>query len=152
MKVSVVNKTRYAFPKTRARCIVEILEKQLVRATDEVSLAIVGLKEMQGINRTYRGKDEPTDVLAFDYGEILLCPAYIKKKHRIKTKRELIQKIGELFVHGLAHIAGYTHETREKEREMKEVEEKIVRCYYGGKLSEKLKAKSVKVQLKAKKF
>ena len=126
MTVSLNNKTSFLIYKAVFQKFLAIGEKQMALSCDEISIAILPSKQMQTVNRTYRGTDSPTDVLAFDYGEILLCPAYIRKKHHLKTMQEVIQKMGELFIHGLAHIAGYTHETEEKEREMKAVEEKVM--------------------------
>lgn len=122
MKILLNNKTSFLIYKRNFEKLFKIAQKHLLLDMEEMSLALIVSKEMQEINRMYRGADSPTDVLAFGYGEILLCPAYIKKKYRLKTKPEVVKKMGELFIHGLSHIAGYTHETEEKEREMREVE------------------------------
>ena len=96
------------------------------KGIEEISLAIVPEAEMQKVNSMYRGKDAPTDVLAFDYGEIVLCPAYSKKKYGLQTKEEVRQKMQELFVHALAHIGGYGHESEREEKEMGRVEKSIM--------------------------
>ncbi|MBI4359552.1 MAG: rRNA maturation RNase YbeY [Candidatus Jacksonbacteria bacterium] len=103
---------------SRARKIVKLQE-------EEISLAILSRGDMRRINRVYRACDEPTDVLSFDYGEILLCPAYIKEKYRLSSSREIAEKMRELFIHGLVHIAGFRHGTKKQERAMQKVEEKI---------------------------
>lgn len=100
--------------------------KVLLLEERAISLAIVSKNEMRKINRAYRRVDAPTDVLAFDYGEILLCPAYIKEKYGLISKREVQAKMRELFVHGLVHIGGFDHRTKKGEAEMKEVEKKIL--------------------------
>lgn len=94
-----------------------------------ISLAVISKNEMREINSAYRGADEPTDVLAFDYGEILLCPAHIKKKYGLISKHACQMKMQELFVHGLVHIGGFDHATKKEEVKMKEVEEKILKFW-----------------------
>jgi probable rRNA maturation factor len=81
-----------------------------------LDLSLVFLKEskMRELNRVYRGKDNPTNVLSFreeelGLGELVLCPAVIRKdakKYGITFKAELIR----IFIHGLLHLAGYDHE------------------------------------------
>lgn len=126
MAVLLRNRTRY-------RCSAVLFERLLYRTQniislpiDEISLAIVPKDEMRKINRAYRGADAPTDVLAFEYGEILLCPAYIKEKYGLSAPREVRVKMHELFVHGLVHIGGFDHRTKREEADMKKVEEKIL--------------------------
>ncbi|MFH1575388.1 MAG: rRNA maturation RNase YbeY [Candidatus Nealsonbacteria bacterium] len=65
-----------------------------------LSIAIVGPEEIQRLNKKYRKKDKPTDVLSFDYGEsgeVVLCPQQINGK------------IDYVLVHGILHILGYNH-------------------------------------------
>lgn len=81
-----------------------------------LDLSVVLLKEakMRELNRVYRGKDVPTNVLSFQeeelgLGELVLCPAQIRKdaqKYGITFKAELTR----IFIHGLLHLAGYDHE------------------------------------------
>lgn len=92
---------------------------------DELSVAIISQKEIREINRVYRGKDEPTDVLSFNYGEILLCPEYMIIKYQL-NKKSVQLKIQELFAHGLCHITGFDHYNKINEAKMKKVEQKIL--------------------------
>lgn len=80
----------------------------------EVSIILVPLRSISKLNKIYRGKNKPADVLSFgmpeDFvmpktkfrpiGEIYLSPEYIKKK-----KEDIIF----LAVHGLLHLLGYDH-------------------------------------------
>jgi len=70
----------------------------------DLSIALVGEKRIRELNKKYRKKDKPTDVLSFNYGasgEVVLCP------------RQIEGKIDQVLVHGILHILGYNH------REMK---------------------------------
>ena len=89
-----------------------ILRKERKQNLD---LSLVFLKElkMQELNRVYRGKNKPTNVLSFQeeelgLGELVLCLAVIRKdakKYGITFKAELIR----IFIHGLLHLVGYDH-------------------------------------------
>ena len=92
------------------------------RETETLSLAFVGKEEMQKLNKKFRKKDKPTDVLSFDLkqagylGEIIICPDVVKenaKKYGVTAKSEMLK----VFVHGILHLCGYDHEKSEKEAE-----------------------------------
>jgi probable rRNA maturation factor len=100
-------------------------------ATVEVSIRLADDAEVQALNKAYRGKDKPTNVLSFpmvqadlieglgntDDGEILLgdiilaaetCAAEAAEKHW-----PLPFYAQHLIVHGLLHLLGYDHELGE---------------------------------------
>ncbi|PJE76079.1 rRNA maturation RNase YbeY [Candidatus Uhrbacteria bacterium CG10_big_fil_rev_8_21_14_0_10_48_11] len=92
---------------------------------EELSLAFVGEAAMRRLNETYRQKAESTDVLSFEYGEVIICvPRAIRqaKRHRLSVSRE----IGVLFLHALLHIFGFDHETEKDRLAMQKAEEKIL--------------------------
>ncbi|MEK7503473.1 MAG: rRNA maturation RNase YbeY [Patescibacteria group bacterium] len=77
------------------------------KSDKDLSIAIVSPGEIQKLNKKYRQKDKPTDVLSFNYGEsgeVVLCPQQIKGK------------IDFVLVHGILHILGYTHKQMEKKQ------------------------------------
>ena len=98
------------------------------RKEGDISVAIVGTARMRELNRMYRGKDYPANVLSFAHeelglGEIVLCPQVIRKeaiKHGIKEK----EAFARMFVHGLMHLLGYDHEKTEKKAQAMENKEK----------------------------
>lgn len=77
----------------------------------ELSIALVKLKRIKELNKKYRKKNRPTDVLSFlysDSGEIIICPEIIEKnagKFKTTFKKELIR----VLIHGILHILGYNH-------------------------------------------
>ncbi len=76
----------------------KVLAKE--KSDKDLSIAIVSSKEIQKINKKYRKKDKPTDVLSFNYGtsgEVIICPQQIKGE------------IADVLAHGILHILGYTH-------------------------------------------
>ena len=89
-------------------------------ANDAVaSLQVVDRSEMQELNKTYRGKDEPTNVLSFpmqlpdeiDYkmlGDLALCVDVIEDE--AKTQGKAVEAHwAHMVVHGMLHLQGYDH-------------------------------------------
>ncbi len=104
---------------------------------DELSVVFVDDKEITDINNEFRGKNNPTNVIAFSMreGEFaeLDTPVLGDVVISVETaQREagdagitFDERITQLLVHGVLHLAGYDHETSEedaKEMEMKSLE------------------------------
>ena len=102
-------------------------------------IIFVDLKEIQRINKEYRGIDKVTDVISFALedrkdninmdmhilGDIYICiPKMIEQANSYghSIKREL----SFLTVHGLLHLLGYDHMTKEDEEKMFGLQELIL--------------------------
>jgi len=125
MELLICNKTNYKIKKSIFQNLLTAAEKVLDLDYSSLSLAVLDLKEMQKVNKTYKGLDSATDVLSFDYGEILLCPDYAIDKYSL-NKKSVHKKLAELFVHGLVHLAGFNHQSKAQEVKMYELEQKIL--------------------------
>lgn len=77
----------------------------------ELSIALVDDAKIKELNRKYRKMDRVTDVLAFDYGEIIICLDQAKRQAK-KLKNALKKELSILLVHGILHLAGYNDETK----------------------------------------
>ncbi|QQZ10829.1 rRNA maturation RNase YbeY [Heyndrickxia vini] len=102
----------------------------------EISVTFVTNEKIQEINRDYRGKDQPTDVISFameELGEDELVIQGIEMPRVLgdiiisvpKTKEQatefghsFVRELGFLAVHSLLHLIGYDHMTEEDEKEM----------------------------------
>lgn len=93
----------------------------------EVAVRFTGDREMRVLNRDYRGKDKPTDVLAFAHREgpaaelhpELLGDIVISvETAREQAKQGLHAELLHLASHGLCHLLGYDHRDDEEERVM----------------------------------
>ncbi|MEH6904326.1 rRNA maturation RNase YbeY [Neobacillus drentensis] len=118
------------------RVITFAAKKQMVEAHSEVSITFVSNERIQEINREYRDKDKPTDVISFAMeelgeGEVELIGAdmprvlgdiIISIPKAIEQAEEyghsFLRELGFLAVHGFLHLLGYDHMTEEEETEM----------------------------------
>ena len=78
----------------------------------ELSLVFVGNSDSQKLNKKYRSKNKPTNVLSFpiekNVGEIFICIP-VAKKEAMNFERSLNNFIALLFIHGLLHLKGMKH-------------------------------------------
>ena len=100
---------------------------------------------MTELNRAYRGKNRPTDVLSFQppevfrkqgmLGELVICLPVLKRQarelgHRPETELRI------LLVHGVLHLLGLDHELGAREAaRMARLEARLLEKLRGGKLS-----------------
>ena len=97
----------------------------------QISIALVGEKEIKNLNRLYRKKNKITDVLSFgvanDYilGEVLICADQARRQAKIK-KQTYRAELQLLTVHGILHLLGYDHEKSSKEQVRQETMEKKI--------------------------
>jgi rRNA maturation RNase YbeY len=93
----------------------------------EVALRLTGDPAIRELNRTYRDKDKPTDVLAFAQSEgpaALLNPTLLGDivisvpTAERQAKRGLAAELLHLASHGLCHLLGYDHQTDREEAAM----------------------------------
>ncbi|MEC1615185.1 rRNA maturation RNase YbeY [Bacillus mojavensis] len=111
-------------------------EREGVQDQAEVSVTIVTNEDIQQINREYRGKDTPTDVISFaleeegeDEVEIvgaemppvlgdIIISADRTREQAEEYNHSFKRELGFLAVHGFLHLLGYDHMTKEEEEEM----------------------------------
>jgi probable rRNA maturation factor len=114
-------------------------------ARGRVSIVIVSDRRIRTLNRTYRGKDRPTDVLSFPgdpfrstqrtrsfvsivsdrfLGEIVIARGVARRQAREARHTELTE-LRVLALHGLLHLLGYDHET--DSGEMRRTEQRLRR-------------------------
>ncbi len=77
----------------------------------ELSIAVVCDAQMKSINKKYRNQNKTTDVLSFEYGEIIICLNQAKKQAK-KTKHSLKEELEILLLHGILHLVGHDDQTK----------------------------------------
>ena len=91
----------------------------------EVNVLVTGDAELRRLNRRFRHKDEPTDVLSFAglddsfVGDIAISAATASRNAR-RLGHSPAQELKVLLLHGVLHLAGYDHETDDGKMARKE--------------------------------
>lgn len=106
----------------------------------ELSVVLGDAAEQQRLNRDYRGKDAPTNVLAFPawvsgaevplggpvlLGDVVLALEIIVRE-AAQQEKHLDDHLRHLVVHGVLHLLGYDHGTRAEAAVMESLERSIL--------------------------
>lgn len=102
---------------------------QQMQASGEVSLLLTNNAEIQILNRDWRGKDKPTDVLSFPsdpldqpfLGDIAVAMGVTQTDAEARPI-ELAQHLSHLLIHGLLHLLGHDHKDDTEAGEMEALE------------------------------
>lgn len=112
------------------------LDREGIDSRVEVSLCLVDDPQMRELNYLYRRRHSPTDVLSFPQGEGVPRESRKETREALDRGEEITlgdivisldragvqareggrspaQEVYRLFIHGLLHLAGYTHQREE---------------------------------------
>jgi len=97
----------------------------------EIAVRVVGAGESRELNRMWRGKDKPTNVLSFPapeqsrrgqpqdihlpLGDLVIC-AQVVRREASRDGKKVEAHWAHMVVHGALHLAGYDHEQGQRER------------------------------------
>ena len=102
----------------------------------EMTVRIVDEAESQALNRTYRAKDRPTNVLSFPFecptevslpllGDLVICRQVVEYE-AAEQEKPLMAHWAHMVVHGSLHLLGYDHIDDTEAEEMESLETKIM--------------------------
>lgn len=99
--------------------------------TGVVALRLTDDAEMARLNGTFAGRPGATDVLAFPSGNLAYPGDVAISLARVRSQaaaygHSVEREFGYLLTHALLHLAGLGHETHERKREMRRVEESVM--------------------------
>lgn len=134
MQISIVNlQNQFRVPQSFVMDWVELVCKSLIKKKlnpnfkknlqKDLTVVFVTAKEIKKLNKQFRGKDKPTDILSFadimdeQLGELILCPEIIvkqAKEHGLTQKQEYAY----MLLHGVLHLLGYDHEEPTEAKKM----------------------------------
>lgn len=116
-------------PAQRVAAALNQKHSDMLPDSGEISVKITTAQEVRKLNKKYAGKDTPTDVLSFNYGEHSaldsgpetlssdLGDIVISAEHIIKQAKgaqtNQATELALLTLHGVLHILGYDHQTEE---------------------------------------
>jgi probable rRNA maturation factor len=121
----------------------QVLTLQEASAETELGLVIAGQERVRALNKNYRGKDVPTDVLTFstlpDAGEPFILPpdgrlhlgeviiSYPQAVIQAGEEGHSVEKeMATLITHGVLHLLGFDDETPELREQMRAREQEIL--------------------------
>lgn len=117
----------------------------------EVSISFVSSEKIHEINKKYRGKDRPTDVISFaiedgeeddlmtqfiaddsnfieDIGDLFICIDVVKRQS-VDYETGFDREFGYTLVHGYLHLNGYDHIEDDEAEEMFSIQGKVLEEY-----------------------
>ena len=134
--------------KTRLKKILIIFLKYLFDTERGISLYLTDDEEIQKLNKEFRGKDCPTDILSWAYddndlemngaqtgdsasgklaGELIVSAERVRQQ-AVENGWDFETELIRLLAHGCAHLAGLDHESSTEEaREMLELEIELLK-------------------------
>lgn len=111
----------------RLQAMIDLLQLQKA----EVSFVLTDDKRVHQLNKVYRGKDRPTDVLAFamhegEFGALaghllgdVIVSVPTARKQALARNAAVLDEVTMLLAHGLLHLLGWDHDTPAKDRRMR---------------------------------
>ncbi|STX51525.1 metal-dependent hydrolase [Legionella busanensis] len=106
--------------------------------TAELTLRLVEIQEIAELNKNYRKKDKPTNVLAFPsnlpkeiqlecpfLGDIVICPDVLEQESK-EQEIELEAHWAHIVIHGVLHLLGYDHIKEKEAHIMQQMEIKLL--------------------------
>jgi probable rRNA maturation factor len=103
----------------------------------EILLRIVGVKEITTLNKQYRKKNKPTNILSFNFwppsniksnflGDLIICAPVVKLEAKLQQKK-IMAHWAHLTIHGVLHLLGYDHENEHEAIKMEKREIRILK-------------------------
>ncbi len=121
--------------------VIEALSQNLVfhefsGRTTEISIVLADNAFIRNLNKTYRGKDKPTNVLSFpqdpgsgdreaNLGDVILAYETVKEEADSQGKG-FEDHVTHLLVHGILHLLAYDHEDDAEAEEMESLEIRVL--------------------------
>lgn len=102
----------------------------------ELTIRFVDETESKALNRDYRGKDKPTNVLSFPFenppgitlpllGDLVICHAVVAQEASEQHK-PLSHHYAHMVIHGILHLMGYDHIEEQQAEEMEQLERELL--------------------------
>jgi probable rRNA maturation factor len=109
----------------------------------ELTIRVIGAAESRRLNRTWRAKDKPTNVLSFPgdglspsapyalqptvavLGDLAICAPVVAREAREQGK-QVQAHWAHMVIHGVLHLMGYDHENDRDARAMESLETRVL--------------------------
>lgn len=129
--IEINNLTNFSVDKKLVLGVAKKVLRGENKGIENLSIAFVLPSEIRKINKKYRKKDKPTDVLSFEksvafkgeFLEIVICLEIVKEK-ALAEKKLFKQEMVKTLIHGILHTLGYDHEKSKREEAKMEEKER----------------------------
>lgn len=135
--LNIINDDEHPIPSQDLllRCFKLVAEKHNLEQA-EINVSIVSNNEIQKINKQFRNKDKPTNIISFEFekpeglpayiiddflGDIVIAPKVLEIEAQEQNKA-LNNHWQHIFIHGLLHLLGYDHIDDKEAEEMESLE------------------------------
>lgn len=111
-------------PVAKIKIAAQKASQKLKLKLPELSITFVGGQRMRSLNKRYLKHDYVTDVITFEHGEIVICPAVAARNagsYGSSVGKELVLYV----VHGILHLAGYDDRTESDRARMRKKEQEL---------------------------
>ena len=122
--------------------VTRAIEAASASGDSEVSVRIVDADEIRAMNRDYRHKDRPTNVLSFPagdvaglpddepapLGDIVVCASVVRDESADQGKTNP-DHWAHMLVHGALHLLGHDHESEAEAEAMESLEVRILEAH-----------------------
>jgi len=106
----------------------------LKKQSAELCIRIVDKTESASLNKQYRKKKGPTNVLAFPLdinnlgllGDLVICNEIVRQE-AFNQGKTLAAHFSHMVIHGTLHLLGFDHQTNEQALEMESLEIKFLK-------------------------
>ena len=106
-------------------CVRESKESSPLKELESVEISIIDDKQIAKVHGEFMDDPSPTDVITFDYGEILVSAETAfsnSEEMQVSLENEVLLYI----IHGMLHLGGYLDGSRAEFKEMKSLQEMIL--------------------------
>ena len=98
----------------------------------ELVIRIVDTKEITELNKKYRKKNRPTNIISFPFdlplgvknnflGDLVICAPLVKQEAKLQHKT-ITAHFAHLVIHGVLHLLGYDHKKNNDSKKMEALE------------------------------
>ena len=106
-------------------CVRQSKESAPLKELESVEISIIDDKQIAKVHGEFMNDPSPTDVITFDYGEILVSAETAlsnSEEMQVSLENEILLYI----IHGMLHLGGYLDGSRAEFKEMKSLQEMIL--------------------------
>ncbi|MEO0145013.1 MAG: rRNA maturation RNase YbeY [candidate division WOR-3 bacterium] len=114
------------YKKALKQFLKNILKLERKKHPKKIYILLTNDQKMRKLNKQFLKKDKTTDVISFNFGKI--AEIYVNTDYA-KRLGDFSYFIAFYCLHGLLHILGYDHKTKEERKEMFKKQEKYINLW-----------------------